>query len=142
MQYHFKLHKEDNGYWAECIELEGCHSQGNTMEELYDNVKEALDLYLNEPANSKIEFPRPDIGLQGDNIIAVRVDTKIAFANYLRMIRITHKMTQKEVAQKLGYKSIWAYQKLESSSKTNPALKTISKIKEVFPEFDINYIIS
>ena len=50
-------------------------------------------------------------------------------------------MTQKDVAEKLGYKSIWGYQKLESSKNANPELKTISKIKEIFPEFDINLVL-
>jgi predicted RNase H-like HicB family nuclease/DNA-binding XRE family transcriptional regulator len=140
MQYHFKVYKEDNGYWASCIELEGCHSQGDTIEELKKNLEDALNLYLDEPSNSRIVFPQPDTEIKGDDIISVKVDPHIAFANYLRMIRITHKMTQKEAAHKLGYKSTWAYQKLESSSKTNPELKTISKIKEVFPEFDVNLI--
>ena len=140
MQYHFKVYKEDNGYWASCIELDGCHSQGDSIEELRQNLEQALNLYLDEPSNSGIIFPPPDAGIKGDDVISIKVNTKIAFANYLRMVRINHKMTQKEVAQKLGYKSTWAYQKLESSSKTNPQLKTISKIKEVFPDFDVNYI--
>lgn len=29
MQYHFKKHKEDGGYWAECIELKGCVTRGS-----------------------------------------------------------------------------------------------------------------
>ena len=33
MEYHFKIHKEKNGYWAECIELSGCNTQGDTLEE-------------------------------------------------------------------------------------------------------------
>lgn len=142
MQYHFKVNKEDKGYWAGCIELEGCHSQGDTLEELKANIEEALNLYLDEPSNSKIIFPQPNTDLEGNDIISVKVDPGIAFANYLRMIRMKHKMTQKEVALKLGYKSIWAYQKLESSSKANPELRTISKIKEVFPDFDVNYVFS
>jgi len=142
MHYHFRIYKEDSGYWASCIELNGCHSQGDTLEELNSNLEEVLNLYLNEPSNSKIMFPLPEDDLQGEDIVSVKVDPKIAFANCLRMIRVKHKMSQKEVAEKLGYKSIWAYQKLETSSKTNPELKTISKIKEVFPDFDLNYVLT
>lgn len=47
MNYNFKIHSEDNGYWAECIELEGCNTQGDSLEELIKNIKEALEVYLN-----------------------------------------------------------------------------------------------
>lgn len=48
MKYNFKIHREDNGYWAECIELDGCNSQGDSLEELIKNIKEALEIYLNK----------------------------------------------------------------------------------------------
>ena len=142
MHYHFKVHEEENGFWAECIELEGCQSQGDTIEELELNLKDALNLYLDEPAKSKEIFRFPDKNIKGENILSIKADTNIAFANYLRILRLNHKMTQKDVTDKLGYKSIWGYQKLESSKNANPELKTISKIKEIFPEFDINLVLA
>jgi len=42
MYYHFKIHKEPDGYWAECIELEGCVTQGDSLDELQKNMEEAL----------------------------------------------------------------------------------------------------
>ena len=36
------LHKEENGYWAEVPALKGCFSQGDTIEEVTENVKEAI----------------------------------------------------------------------------------------------------
>lgn len=142
MHYHFKIHKDKDGYWGHCLELQGCQSQGDNQAELEKNLEEALNLYLDEPQGSNVLFPFPDKLLaQGqDDIMEVAVDPGIAFANYLRMIRLRHKMTQKEVALKLGYKSIWAYQKLESTKKANPELKTIAKIKKMFPEFDLNLL--
>jgi len=142
MHYHFRVYKEENGYWAKCIELQGCQSQGDTIEDLKNNLAESLNLFLDESSNSEVIFIKPDESLEGKDIISIKVDPKIAFANCLRMERIKHKMTQKEAAAKLGYKSIWAYQKLESSSKTNPELKTISKIKELFPDLDLNYVLT
>jgi antitoxin HicB len=141
MFYHFKLHKEKDGYWAECIELSGCVSQGDTLDELKNNLKEALDLYLDEPETSNNIFPIPEKSILGKNIIQVKVDPKIAFATLLRSIRLKYNMTQKEAAKKLGYKNIWSYQILESSKKNNPSLETISKIKELFPDFDVNSIL-
>ncbi len=48
MRYHFKIHEEKNGFWAECLELPGCVTQGNSKEELKKNMQEALNLYLEE----------------------------------------------------------------------------------------------
>lgn len=36
------VHKEDNGYWAEVPALKGCYSQGDTIDELKENIKEAI----------------------------------------------------------------------------------------------------
>lgn len=37
---------EEGGYWAEVPELPGCLSQGETLDELWRNVAEAIDLCL------------------------------------------------------------------------------------------------
>jgi len=37
---------EAGGYVAFVPALPGCHTQGDTLQELMDNVKEAIDLYL------------------------------------------------------------------------------------------------
>jgi len=41
------LHKEENMYVAECPEV-GTVSQGKTIEESLNNLKEATELYLEE----------------------------------------------------------------------------------------------
>jgi predicted RNase H-like HicB family nuclease len=40
------IEKDENGYYAFCPELEGCHTQGNTFDEVMANMKEATELYL------------------------------------------------------------------------------------------------
>jgi len=40
------IEKDDYGYYAYCPELEGCQTQGETLEEGMENVKEAIELYL------------------------------------------------------------------------------------------------
>ena len=55
--------KEDPGWYnASVPALPGCHSQGRTREEVLKNIKEAIELYLQE---EKIE-PR-----QGEEIAEV-----------------------------------------------------------------------
>jgi antitoxin HicB len=141
MYYHFKIHKEGAGFWAECIELEGCATEAATMDELKRNMQEALNVYLDEPEGSHVVFPLPKEGLVGKNIVAVPVDPKIAFASQMRMLRIKKGITQKEAAHLLGMKSIYSYQRLESSRNVNPNLTTLVKIKKVFPEFRIDNIL-
>lgn len=40
------INKEEDIYHAYCAELVGCHSQGETHQEASENIKEAVDLYL------------------------------------------------------------------------------------------------
>ena len=140
MQYHFRYHADvRGGYWAECIELEGCRTEGDSLQELEANANEALNLYIDEPVDSKAIFPDPGNIADNENIIKIRVDPKIALAQQLRMFRIKNGMTQSEVAHKLGYKSIWAYQKLEKH-KGSPNLRTLAKLKRIFPDLDLNLL--
>lgn len=40
------IEKDEYGYFAYCPELKGCHTQGDTMDEAIENLKEAVDLYI------------------------------------------------------------------------------------------------
>lgn len=46
MKFDVILHKEDNGYWAEVPALKGCYTQGDTIDEIKDNIKEAITACL------------------------------------------------------------------------------------------------
>ena len=59
MVYHFRVHEENDGFWAECLELAGCSTQADSRDELLENAREALNLYLHEPDDSQITFPLP-----------------------------------------------------------------------------------
>ena len=42
-RYSVVIHQEpDGGYWAEVPALPGCYSQGETMDELLVNIREAI----------------------------------------------------------------------------------------------------
>jgi antitoxin HicB len=142
MNYHFKLKKEKSGFWAECIELKGCVTQADTIEELYRNASEALNLFLEEPDNSTHTFKLPLKSVKTKNVFEVSVDPRIAFALNMKIIRQKNGLTQKETADKLGMKNIYSYQRLESVKKANPNLSTITKIKSLFPDLKIDEIIT
>jgi len=40
------IEKDDYGYYAYSPDLEGCQTQGNSLEEVRENIKEAIELYL------------------------------------------------------------------------------------------------
>ena len=42
MNFDVVLHKEDNGYWAEVPALKGCYTQGDSIDEIKENIKEAI----------------------------------------------------------------------------------------------------
>ncbi len=141
MKYHFKVHKEKNGFWAECLELKGCFTQGGSMEELNQMMREALNLYIAEPEHSTRLANLPDDSIRkSKHIVEVSVDSEIAFSFLMRYYRIQHGMTQYQVAKKLGFDNINSYQRLERK-KCNPSLKMLSKIKEIFPEFSLDFAV-
>ncbi|NHG64896.1 type II toxin-antitoxin system HicB family antitoxin [Campylobacter jejuni] len=47
------IEKDQDGYFARILELEGCVSQGNTYEETLANIKEAGELYLESLTNEE-----------------------------------------------------------------------------------------
>ncbi|MDJ0728687.1 MAG: type II toxin-antitoxin system HicB family antitoxin [Crocosphaera sp.] len=40
------IEKDEYGYYAYCPQLEGCQTQGDTIEEIKNNMTEAIELYL------------------------------------------------------------------------------------------------
>jgi antitoxin HicB len=140
MTYHFTVHAVKNGFWAECRELSGCVSEGNTKDELRTNLRESLNLYLEEPIDSTVVFALPNESLDADKkLMAIDVEPEIAFAVMLRHIRLNHRITQREAAAMLGMKNVYSYQRLEKRS--NPTLSLMKKIKSVFPEMRFESIL-
>ena len=141
MKYHFRIHREGTGYWAECLELDGCLTQGDGRDHLQLMMEDALAAYLHEPESSKHIFPMPNPVLKGRNIVTARVDPKVALAMVLRQSRLQMKLTQRQVADRLGIKHIFQYQKLESAKTANPELATLAKLKSVFPNLSVDFVL-
>jgi len=40
------IEKDNFGYYSYCPELQGCQTQGDTLEHVLINMKEAIELYL------------------------------------------------------------------------------------------------
>lgn len=46
-------------YYGRILELDGCQSTGDTLEELYNNLNEALEGYIETKLENNLEIPRP-----------------------------------------------------------------------------------
>ena len=55
---------EDDIYIASVPELEGCHTQAKTLDELKERVKEAIELYLEVESELINEVPLEFVGIQ------------------------------------------------------------------------------
>jgi len=65
-------------------------------------------------------------------------DPYVKFSILIKMARLKHGYTQMQVAKMMNV-ALLPYQRLESG-KNNPTLKTILKIKEIFPEIDLHQV--
>jgi len=46
MKYTVVINKSEYGFDVHCPALPGCHSQGDTLEEALENIKDAINTYL------------------------------------------------------------------------------------------------
>lgn len=61
----YEADSENGGYVAFVPALPGCHSQGDTMEEAEQNIKEAIELYLESLESDDISIPQETRSFQG-----------------------------------------------------------------------------
>jgi len=56
------LEKEKTGgYHAFCPTLKGCHTYGDTLDEALDNIREAIEVYIDSLRKHKEPVPEEDI---------------------------------------------------------------------------------
>ena len=49
------IEQDEDGYYAYAPELEGCQSQGNSLDEALANIREAVELYLETLSHEEIK---------------------------------------------------------------------------------------
>ena len=55
MKYKVVIQQDEDGRFnASCPELKGCHSYGDTVEEALNNIREAIELYLEDIPSEEI----------------------------------------------------------------------------------------
>lgn len=141
VKYHFSYKIDEDGIWGNCCEVPDLYAQGNSVDDFKKNCEEALNLMLEEPEDSQIEFNLPEKKYdKKKNTIQVPVYPEVAFGMMLRMYRLKHGMTQKQAAEKLGMKNVYSYQRLEK--KSNPTLSMLKKVTEVFPDMQLEMLLN
>jgi len=61
---------EDGGYVVVCPSLQGCYSQGETVEEALANIREAIELCLEELRERGESVPDPSNILIGSVVVS------------------------------------------------------------------------
>jgi predicted RNase H-like HicB family nuclease len=51
------IEKDEEGYFAYCPSLQGCYTQGDSYEEIIDNIKDAISLHLEDRIANGEELP-------------------------------------------------------------------------------------
>jgi predicted RNase H-like HicB family nuclease len=66
------IEKDEHGYYAYCPELPGCQSEGDSLETVQANIKEAVELYI----ETLSEFEKQ--ALQHKEILTMTLEVKVA----------------------------------------------------------------
>ncbi|MCD6505488.1 type II toxin-antitoxin system HicB family antitoxin [Candidatus Poribacteria bacterium] len=75
MDYTVIIHDaEEGGYWVEVPALPGCFSQGETIEEALQNVREAITLHLEVLSEEGQQVPQDDIRLIARVPVALKAE--------------------------------------------------------------------
>ena len=63
-EYYMVIERDENGWYVGSVpELPGCHTQGHTIDELAERMKEAINLYL-EDIDEFMFSPSEFVGVQ------------------------------------------------------------------------------
>lgn len=54
------IEQDDKGFVAECLDLQGCYTQGKTYEEVVKNIKDAIKLHLADRIARKEKLNAPE----------------------------------------------------------------------------------
>jgi|JI10StandDraft_1071094.scaffolds.fasta_scaffold1070311_1 antitoxin HicB len=127
-----KFNSKDKVFNVVFPDLPGCLTFGDTKDEAIKNAQEALTGYLESIDSRKINIPDSS-KIKGKNIHLITPEKNVSFAIWLKKNREKKGLSQKQIARKLNI-AYQTYQKFENPQNSNPTLKTIIRLEEVFHE--------
>jgi len=54
------IERDEEGYFAFCPELQGCYTQGETYEEVLENIRDAIRLHIEDRLESGEGIPQAE----------------------------------------------------------------------------------
>lgn len=54
------IERDSEGYFAFCPELQGCYTQGDTYEEVLENIEDAIRLHVKDRIESGEDIPQAE----------------------------------------------------------------------------------
>lgn len=140
MIYYAKITKQEDGsYLVVFPDVPGCMTEGSSLTAAKANAREALTGWLAARCDRDLNIPTPK-DRAAKNFHAIAVDIQVEFAVSLRLLRKSRKLSQTQVARKMGITQ-QAYAKLETPLKTNPSLSTIQRLAQALDaNFEVRLI--
>lgn len=86
------IHEENNEFWVEFPDLEGCFSDGESLAEAASNASEALGMYICSLMERNLDVPRPSDArsISTDNGIVTVVATEpLAYRKSTKSVKKT-----------------------------------------------------
>ncbi len=121
--------EETGGYVVEFIDLPGCHTEGDTIEEAEAMAKEALSGWLESVYSRDIRIPEPT-SADGDDIRYIAPEPEIEIPIVIRKLRTEKGLSQKQIADAIGIK-YQTYQRFENPRMFNATVKNLKRISNV-----------
>ncbi len=79
MKYGAIIEKDEDGFMVSFPDLDGCLTDGDTLEEAKANAEEILNAFLETLLEDNIEFLLPS-RIKGDNVYYIPVNKQIEFS--------------------------------------------------------------
>ncbi len=103
----FRKDEESGGYFVFCPSVEGVCSQGETLQEAREMIKDALEGVIEVALEDDMEnyfnndeyIPQP-----GEVVEPIRINRKLQIAASIKMTRERLGLTQQQMAHKMGMK--------------------------------------
>jgi len=117
---------EEGGYTVEFIDLPGCITEGDTLEEAKAMAKEALTGWLESVYSRGLQIPDPST-VTGKDIYSIEPEPEIELPILIRKFRLEKGLSQMQIAAALGIK-YQTYQRFENPRTFNATVKNLKRI--------------
>nr|QNO45971.1 hypothetical protein EBOGGPCF_00016 [Methanosarcinales archaeon ANME-2c ERB4]QNO46077.1 hypothetical protein FAKCHJAF_00014 [Methanosarcinales archaeon ANME-2c ERB4]QNO48848.1 hypothetical protein LEJCPHKL_00017 [Methanosarcinales archaeon ANME-2c ERB4] len=54
------IEKDADGYFAFCPELQGCYIQGDSYEEVLENIRDAIRIHIEDRKEDRVDIPHAE----------------------------------------------------------------------------------